>query len=328
MLPLSRRRAAILAAATAAFAVPRPSAAQDAPWPPGRPIRLVVPFAAAGSSDAIGRFLAERLARHLNQPVVVENRPGAGGTVGAAEVARAAPDGTAFLIITTNHAINETLQPRRGYAMLRDLTPVARINALPLALAVAHVVPARTVAELVAHAKANPGRLDYASSGPGSLYHLFTEEFCRRAGIAMQHIPFRNFNEGRTALVAGQVQVIVDAAFTLAPLIQGGQIRGLATTGAQRLSLLPDLPLIGETVPGMEATLWNGLLGPANLPRRVVEGMNAAMNAVLSDPAVVEAQARLGAVVTPATPEAFAAFLRREIETQAEAVRIAGVQPE
>ena len=321
-------RRATLAAVTGLFAAPRLARAQAAAWPPGRPIRLVVPFAAAGSSDVLGRYLAERLQRHLAQPVVVENRPGAGGTVGAAEVARAAPDGTTFLIITTNHAINETLQPRRGYTLLRDFTPVASINALPLALAVSNSVPARSVAELVAHAKANPGRLDYATSGPGSLYHLFTELFARRTGIEMQHIPFRNFNEGRTALIAGQVQVMFDAAFTLAPLIQEGRIRGLATTDTQRVPILPDLPLLSESVPGMTATLWNGLLGPAGLPRPVTEGMNAALNRVLTDPETVEAQAKLGAVVRPMTPEAFAEFLRREIEAQAEAVRIAGVQPE
>ena len=322
---LSRRAA--LTAAASLIAAPRLAAAQPA-WPPGRPIRIVVPFAAAGSSDVLGRYLAERLQRDLGQPVVVENRAGAGGTVGAAAVAQAAPDGTTFLIITTNHAINETLQPRRGYNLLRDFTPVASINALPLALAVANQVPARTVAELVAHAKANPGTLNYATSGPGSLYHLFTELFARRTGIEMQHIPFRNFNEGRAALVSGQVQVMFDAAFTLAPLIQEGRIRGLATTGTQRVPILPDLPLLSESVPGMTATLWNGLLAPPNLPRPLVEGMHAAIGRLLADPATVADQARLGAVVKPMTPEAFAEFLRREVETQAEAVRLAGVTPE
>jgi tripartite-type tricarboxylate transporter receptor subunit TctC len=303
-------------------------AAQEPPWPPGRPIRIVVPFAAAGSSDAVGRFLAERLQRNLGRPVVVENRPGMAGSIGVEHVARSAPDGTSFVIVTTNQAINETLQPRRGFRLLHDLTPVASINALPLALAVANTVPARTVAELVAHAEANPGRLDYASSGPGSLYHLMAEEFARRTGIAMQHIPFRNFNEGRTALVAGQVQVMFDAAFTLAPLIVAGQVRGLATTGAQRLTLLPDLPLLSESVPGLQVMLWNGLLGPGGLPPRIAEAMNREIGRVLADPATVEAQARLGAVVRPMTPPEFAAFLRQEVEVQAEAVRIAGVQPE
>lgn len=319
------RRAALVAAAS--LAAPRLAGA-DAAWPPGRPIRLVVPFAAAGSSDVLGRYLAERLTRDLGQTVVVENRAGAGGTVGAAEVARAAADGTSFLIITTNHAINEALQPRRGYDLLRDFTPVASINALPLALAIANAVPARSVAEFVAHAKANPGRLDYASSGPGSLYHLMAERFARRAGIQLQHVPYRNFNEARTALIAGQIHMMFDAAFTLAPLIQEGRIRGLATTGAERLALLPDLPLLSESLPGLDAMLWNGLLGPARLPRPVVEGMNAALGRVLADPATIEAQAKLGAVVRPMPPEAFAAFLKAEVETQAEAVRSAGLSPD
>ncbi len=319
------RRRAVLAVPL--LALPGLARAQPA-WPPGRPIRIVVPFAAAGSSDVLGRYLAERLQRELGQPVVVENRAGAGGTVGAAAVAQAAADGTTFLIITTNHAINETLQPRRGYDLLRDFTPVASINALPLALAVANAVPARTVPELVAYARANPGKLNYATSGPGSLYHLFSELFAKRTGIEMQHIPFRNFNEGRTALVADQVQVMFDAAFTLAPLIQEGRIRGLATTDTQRVPILPDLPLLSDSVPGLTATLWNGLLAPPNLPRPILEGMNAAINRLLADPGVVADQARLGAVVKPMTPEAFAGFLKREVEAQAEAVRLAGVTPE
>ncbi len=319
------RRRAVLAVPL--LALPGLARAQPA-WPPGRPIRIVVPFAAAGSSDVLGRYLAERLQRDLGQPVVVENRAGAGGTVGAAAVSQAAPDGTTFLIITTNHAINETLQPRRGYDLMRDFTPVAMINALPLALAVANAVPARTVPELASYAKVNPGKLNYATSGPGSLYHLFSELFAKRTGIEMQHIPFRNFNEGRTALVAGQVQVMFDAAFTLAPLIQEGRIRGLATTDTQRVPILPDLPLLSDSVPGLTATLWNGLLAPPNLPRPIVEGMNAAINRLLADPGVVADQARLGAVVKPMTPEAFAAFLKREVEAQAEAVRLAGVTPE
>ena len=316
------------AALAAVLSLPGLARAQGSLWPPGRPIRLVVPFAAAGSSDVLGRFLAERLQRDLGQPVVVENRPGAGGTVGAAEVARAAPDGTSFLIITTNHAINETLQPRRGYTLLRDFTAVASINALPLALAVTNAVPARTVAELVAYAKAHPGALNYASSGPGSLYHLFSEQFAKRTGIAMQHIPFRNFNEGRTALISGQVQVMFDAAFTLAPLIQEGRIRGLAITDTQRVPILPSLPPLSDSVPGLATTLWNGLLAPANLPRPILEGMHAALGRVLADPAAIEAQARIGAAVRPMTPPEFAAFLQREVEAQAEAVRLAGVQPD
>jgi len=324
-MPLTRRAA--LAAAIAA-AAPRMASAQPAAWPPGRPIRLVVPFAAAGSSDVLGRYLAERLTRVLGQPVVVENRAGAGGTVGAAEVARAAPDGTTFLIITTNHAINEALQPRRGYDLLRDFTAVGSINALPLALAIANAVPAQSVAAFVAHAKAHPGQLNYASSGPGSLYHLMAEQFASRTGIQLQHVPYRNFNEARTALIAGQVQMMFDAAFTLAPLIHEGRIRGLATTGTERLALLPDLPLLSESVPGLSAMLWNGLLGPAMLPAPVVEGMNAALNQVLAEPGTIEAQAKLGAVVRPMPPAAFAAFLRDEVAAQAAAVRASGLSPD
>lgn len=321
----SRRRLAT--GGLALLAAPRLARAQSEPWP-SRPVRLVVPFAAAGSTDALGRFLAERLTRAVGQPVVVENRPGMAGSIGVETVARSAPDGTTFVLVTTNQAINETLQPRRGYELLRDLTPIGMVNALPLALAVANGVPARTVDELIAHAKANPGRLNYGTSGPGSLYHLTSEVLCRRADITMQHVPYRNFNEARTALVAGQLHAMFDAAFTLAPLIQAGQIRGLATTGAARLPLLPDLPLLSDTLPGMQVILWNALLGPAGLPPAIVERMNAVLNAILADPSAVEAQQALGATTTPTSPEAAADFLRREVAAQAEAVRLAGVQLE
>jgi tripartite-type tricarboxylate transporter receptor subunit TctC len=310
-----------------ALAAPVPLRSQGVDWPT-RPVRIVVPFAAAGSSDAVGRFLADRLSPALGQPFIVENRPGLAGTIGVDHVAKSAPDGHTFVLITTNQTINETLQPRRPYQLLRDLMPVAAVNTLHLALAVAPALPARNVAELVVHAKANPGKLDYGSSGPGSVFHLAAEVFAARAGIEMQHIPFRQYSEARTALVAGQLHLMFDAAFTLEPLIRPGRVRGLATTGAERSPLLPELPTLAETIPGYEAALWNGLLGPAGLPPSIVERMNAAVNRILADPATIAAQSRIGATTTPGSPAAFAAFLRTDIEQQATAIRLARVEPE
>jgi tripartite-type tricarboxylate transporter receptor subunit TctC len=312
----------------AALAAPRRAGAQGTEAWPSRPVRIVVPFAAAGSSDAVGRFLAERLSRALGQPVVVENRPGLAGTIGVDHVAKGAPDGHTFVIITANQTINETLQPRRPYQLLRDLVPVAAVNSFHLALAVAPSVPAQTVPELVAHAKGNPGRLDYASSGPGSIFHLAAEVFRARAGIEMQHVPFRQYSEARTALVAGQIHLMFDATFTLEPLIRAGNVKGIATTGPERSPLLPELPTVADTMPGYEAALWNGLLGPAGLPRPIVERMNAEVNRILADPATVEAQTRLGALTMRMSPAEFEAFLRRDIERQAEAIRVANIRPE
>jgi len=318
---MPRRRALLLAP----LALPTIAHAQA--WPT-RPLRLIVPFAPAGSSDVVGRMLADRLGRVLAQPVVVENRPGAAGSIGVDAAAKSPPDGHTIVIITANQTINETLQKAQPFRLLADLAPVAAVNSFPLALAVTNAVPARTVAEFVAYAKANPGRLSYASSGPGSLYHLVGEQFRRLGGFEMEHVPYRNFNEGRTAVISGQPQLIFDAVFTLAPLIRGGQLRGLATTGVAPSAMLPELPLMSASYPGFEATLWNGILAPRATPPEIVARLNAAIGQVLAEPEMQRPQAEMGAVLTPMTPEGFAAFLAGEVRRYAELVREIGLQPE
>lgn len=318
---MPRRRALLLAP----LALPAVARAQA--WP-ARPIRLIVPFAPAGSSDVVGRMLADRLGKVLPQPVVVENRAGAAGTVGVDATVRSAPDGYTIVIITANQAINETLQKSQPYRLLTDLAPVAAVNSFPLALAVSNTLPVRSVAELVAYAKANPAALSYATSGPGSLYHLVSERFRRLGGFEMEHVPYRNYNEGRTAVISGQPQLIFDAVFTLAPLIKAGQLRGLATTGAAPSTMLPDLPLMSATYPGFEATLWNGILAPRATPPELVARLNAAIGQVLAEPEMQKAQAEMGADVTPMTPDRFAGFLAAEVRRYAEVVREIGLQPE
>jgi tripartite-type tricarboxylate transporter receptor subunit TctC len=308
--------------------VPRAAAAQaEAAWPT-RPIRLIVPFSPAGSSDTVGRMLAERLSRGLPQPVVVENRAGLAGTIGVDVAAKSPPDGYTFVLVTANQAINETLQPRRPYRLLTDLVPVAAIDRFPLALAIANRLPPQTLADFIVYARANPGTLSYGSSGPGSIYHLTAERLRVAGGFEMQHVPYRNYGEARTALIAGQIQLMFDATFTLAPLIRAGQVRGLATTGAVRAAQLPELPTLGETLPGFEASLWNGMLGPAGLPASIIQRMNAAVNRILADPEMQAAQAAMGTTGTPMSPADFGAFLAAEVSAQADAVRLAGVQPE
>lgn len=325
-MPQLRRRAALLAAlCTPALA--RASGPLDA-LPANRPIRVVVPSAPGGSADTGMRQLAERLTQTTGRAFVVENRAGLAGTIGTDSVAKSAPDGLSYVFVSANAAVNETLQPRRPFVLLRDLVPVASVNTFPLVFAIHNGLPARNLAEFVAFARANPGAVNFASSGPGSMFHLSTEVLRRRAGAEMVHVPFRNYSEARTQVVAGQIQLMADATFTLEPLIRGGQMRGIATSGAERSPLYPELPTVAEMFPGYEFGLWNGLLAPSGTPAAVVQAVNAAVNRVLAEPAFVEANARMGVRLTPMTPEEFGRFVAVEIDRMREAVRLADVRPE
>ena len=327
-----RRRALVGAALASGALAAAPVRAQGGvqgtgAWPT-RPIRLIVPYSPAGASDVVMRMLAERLTPALGQPVVIENRAGLAGTIGTDAAAKSAPDGYTVVNAAANQTINETLQPRRPFRLLRDLVPIAGVNSFALALAVNNALPVRDVPELIGYGRANPGKLNYASSGPGSVYHLAAELFRFRAGIEMQHIPFRNYNEARTALLANQINLMFDGSFSLASLIGNGSIRGLATTGRERTPLLPDLPLVADTLPGYEMAQWNGLLGPAGIPRPIVERLNAEVNTILADPRTIEEQRALGATTMRMSPAEFGAFLQREIDAQREVIGRAGVQPE
>ena len=315
------RRAALALGTLAMAAITRGALAQA--WPT-RPIRIIVPFGLGGSADVAGRFLAEQLAQSLGQPVVIENRPGAGGTIGADAVARAAPDGYTLLLMS--NTANETLLPNRPYVLMRDLAPVAFINVAHHVLAVHPSLPANSVQELIAYAKANPGRIDYASSGPGTPYHIAGEVFRARAGIEITHIPFRGSNEARTALIAGQVPMMFDAIPTMAEQARAGSVRALATTGPQRSPLLPDVPTVAEVLPGYEASIWLGLMAPAATPLPIREKLNAEVNRIMALPATQAMQTRLGAQVDPMDIATFDRFLREDITRQAEGIRLAGIQ--
>lgn len=324
---LNRRQVHRYGCAAVATVLSGSARSQGDPWPT-RPVRIIVPFAPAGPADAMIRYLADRLTSSLGQPFVVENRPGLAGTIGMDAAAKSRPDGYTFVAATRNQTINETMQPRLPHRLLQDFTPVAGVNVFALVLAVGNAVPARSVAELIAHAKANPGLLDYASNGQGSIWHISTEVFCAMAGISMQQIPFTNYNEARTALLANRIHLMFDAASTLAPLIQAGSVRGLATTGTQRPQLLPELPLIAETLPGFEASQWAVLVGPVGVPRPIVEKLAAAVDGVLADPRTVQAQERVGGRVMPMSPEQVAAFLAADIEQSRAVIRRANIRIE
>jgi tripartite-type tricarboxylate transporter receptor subunit TctC len=322
----SRRRAVLLGLAAASAPLARPAPAQAPPPWPSRPVRLLVPFGVGGSADVAARFLADPLSQVLGQPVVVENRPGAGASIGTDAVARSAPDGHTLLVMSNTHTANETLLPNRPYVLLRDLAPVGGINVAYHVLALHPSLGPRSLPELIAWAKANPGKLDYASSGPGTPYHIAGEVFRAMAGIEVNHVPFRGSNEARTALVAGQVPMMFDAIPTMREQIAGGRVLGLATTGPERSPLLPELPTVAETLPGYEANIWLGLMAPAGTPAPVVGRLNAELARILALQATREAMARGGAQPMPMMAAEFEAFLRADIERQREWIRLAKIQ--
>lgn len=322
----NRRTMALAAPALLAALAARAQGGAPA-WAPTRAVRIVVPFGLGGSADVAARFLAEPLSQALGQPFVVENRPGAGATIGTDQVAKSAPDGHTLLLMSNTHTANETLLPNRPYVLMRDLAPVAAINIAFHALVVHPALPARTLPELIALLRANPGRFDYASSGPGTPYHIAGEVFRSMAGVEVQHVPFRGSNEARTAVVSGQVPIMFDAIPTMREQIVAGRVRGLATTGPERSPLLPDLPTVSETLPGYEASIWLGLMAPVGTPRAAVERLNAEVNRVLELPQTRERQTAAGAQVLPMTVEAFDAYLRRDIERQREWITAARITP-
>jgi tripartite-type tricarboxylate transporter receptor subunit TctC len=293
-------------------------------WPQ-RPVRIVVPFGLGGSADVAARFLAEPLQQAFGQPFIIENRPGAGATIGTDQVAKSPADGQTLLLMSNTHTANETLLPNRPYALMRDLVPVAAINIAFHALVVHPSIAANTVPELIALLKANPGRYDYASSGPGTPYHIAGEVFRAMADVQMQHIPFRGSNEARTAVISGQVPIMFDAIPTMREQIAAGRVRGLATSGPQRSVLLPELPAVAETLPGYEASIWLGLMAPTGTPRAIVERLNTEVNRILNRPETRERQAAAGAQPLPMSVEEFDAFLKRDIERQREWIRMARI---
>lgn len=315
----------LILGATTALAMPGLALSQAA-WP-ARPVKIVVPFGLGGSADVAARFLGEQLAQSLGQPFVIENRPGAGAVIGTDVVVKSAPDGYTLLLMSNTHTANETLLPNRPYQLMRDLAPVAAINIAHHVLAIHPSIPAQNLQELVALLRANPNKYDYASSGPGTPYHVAGEVFLSMAGAQAQHVPFRGSNEARTALIGGQVPIMFDAIPTMREQVAGGRVRAIATTGPQRSPLMPEVPAVAEVLPGYEASIWLGLMGPVQMPQAVKDRLNAEVNRILALPATQEAQARAGAAPMPMSIADFDAYLRRDITRQAEFIRMARMTP-
>jgi len=311
---MSHTRREVLTATLAAGAALALKPAHAQSWP-SRPIRLVVPFGVGGSADVYARYIADRVKDSLGA-VAVENRPGAGATIGTDHVARSAPDGYTFLIMSNTHTANETLLTKRSYDLMRDLAPVAGINIAYNVLVANPSVKAGTIQELIALAKSQPGKLNYASSGPGTPYHIVGEIFRAMAGLQVQHVPFRGSDGARTAVIGGEVQWMFDAIPTMVENVKNGSVKALGVTGPQRSPLLPDVPTIAETLPGFDGPIWIGLMAPAKTPKEIIERMNKEVTAAMTSQAAREWQRKLGSDPMPMTPAEFEAHVRKDIETQ------------
>jgi tripartite-type tricarboxylate transporter receptor subunit TctC len=294
---------------------------------PAKPVRMVVGFVAGGPTDALARIYAARLGTALGQQVVVENRGGADGVIAAEAVAKSAPDGYTLFFASAGHAINASLYSRVPYRTVEDFEPVARIGESPNLVAVTPSLPAKDVRELIALAKAKPGELNYgATSSPT---HLATELFTSMAGIRMTRIPYKGAAPAMTALMAGDVHMVLSGIGTMLPQVKGGRLKGLAVTSATRSPLAPEIPTVVESgLPDYVATTWYGLLAPAGTPRAVVERLNKDTRALLDDPGMKAQLAPQGVVLTPSTPEEFGQFLRAEVAKWAKVVQDTGAKVE
>ena len=289
---------------------------------PTRTIRIIVPFGAGGPADVAARLLGNALQESLKQAFVIENRPGAGAVIGTQEAAKSAPDGYTLLMMSNTQTANESLVPQRKYELMRDLVPIAPINVSDLVIVVHPSVPAKTLQEFIALAKSQPGKMNYASSGQGTPYHMAGELFKTMAGIDLVHVPYRNSGEARNGVIGGQVQMMIDAVTTMAPNVNQGQVRALATTGKTRSNVLPDTPTVEEAgLAGYEATIWLGLMAPAGTPKPIIDKLNGAINDAVKRPEIVKLWADQGAVPMSMSPDEFDKFLRSDIVKWAEVVK-------
>jgi tripartite-type tricarboxylate transporter receptor subunit TctC len=301
-------------------------------WPvaaqnyPNRSVKLIVPFGAGGPADVYARVLAQHLSEETKQSFVVEDRPGAGSIIGTDAVAKSAPDGYTLLVMSNTHTTNESLLPNKPFQLMRDFVPVATINYSDLLMVVHPSVPAKTVQEFIELAKKDPGKLNYASSGPGTPYHMAGELFKATSQTDIVHVPHKASGDARNSVISGTVQMMFDAVTTMSELVKGGQVRALGTTGLKRSQLTPDLPTIAETVSGYEATIWLGVMAPKGTPKEIITFLNANINKVINKAEVKEAWLKQGAIPMVKTPEEFDAYLRKDIEKWANVVKVSGAK--
>ncbi|HEX3171278.1 MAG TPA: tripartite tricarboxylate transporter substrate binding protein [Burkholderiales bacterium] len=296
---------------------------------PSKPARIIVPFGAGGPADIYARYLAQRLQEPLGQSFVIDNRPGAGSIIGTDLVAKSPPDGYTLLLMSNTHTVNESLVPKKPFALMKDFLPIAPINYSDLVLVVHPSVLAKSIKELIALAKAKPNGLNYASSGTGTPYHMAGELFKSMAGVQIVHIPHKGSGEARTSVMSGQVEIMLDAITTMAPMARAGRVRALGTTGAKRSTVLPDVPTISEAgVKDYESTIWFGIMAPAGTPKPIVDRLNAEIGKIVARPDVKKAWNEQGAEPMAMTPAEFEKFLNADIAKWAHVVKVAGVKPD
>lgn len=302
-------------------------AAQAQQGYPNRPVKIIVPFAASGPADNYARFMAQRLQDAMGQPFVVDNRPGAGSIIGTDAAAKSPADGYTLLMMSNTQTVNESLIPNKPFNLLKDFAPIAPVNYSDLVLVVNPAVNANSLQDLIKLAKANPGKLNYASSGNGTPYHMAGELFKHMADIQMTHIPYKGSAAARTDVLSGQVDMMFDAVTTMAENIKAGKVRGLATTGRVRSSVMPEVPTVSEQgVAKYEAVIWLGLMAPAGTPDAIVTRLNTEVNKIINSPDVKATWAKQGAVPMSMTVPAFTKYLAEDVAKWATIVKVSGAK--
>ena len=294
---------------------------------PTRAVKIIVPFAAGGPADVYARFIAQRLTDTLGQSYIVDNKPGAGSVIGTDIAAKSPADGYTLLLMSNTHTVNETLIPNKPFNLMRDFIAVAPINYSDLVLVANPKVPANNLKEFIAYAKANPGKLNYASSGPGTPYHMAGELFKSMADINMVHVPYKGSSGARTDVIGGQVDVMFDAVTTMAEQVRAGKVKALATSGQRRSDVLPEAPTLNEAgVPGYEATIWLGLMAPTGTPKAVVDKLNDAVSKIASQPDVKQAWTKQGAAPMVMNPVVFDKYMRDDIAKWNRVIKTANIK--
>ena len=320
-----RKTVARFALAAAVLLSAYPAHADDYP---SRPVKIIVPFGAGGPTDVYTRAIAEELRRSLHQPFIMENRPGAGTTIGTDVVAKAPPDGYTLLMVSGTQTVNETLYAHKPYQLMRDLVPIAPLIDTDLVLVVHPSVPAKTLGELLALARTKPGTLNYGSSGPGSNYHMAGELLKNLTGVDIVHVPYKGSTGARNDILSGQIQILFDSVPTMAPQIKAGMVRALGTSGKSRSPILPDVPTMAETgVPGFNATLWVGFMAPTGTPKPTIDKLHDEITKILRRPDIKQAWEKTGATPIVMTQPEFKSFMDAQVVKWAEVIKTNRITP-
>jgi tripartite-type tricarboxylate transporter receptor subunit TctC len=324
MVPL-RQIVALLALAGAVITSAPAAIADDYP---SRPVKIIVPFGAGGPTDVYTRAIAEELRKSLHQPFIMENRPGAGTTIGTDVVAKSQPDGYTLLMVSGTQTVNETLYAHKPYQLMRDLVPIAPLIDTDLVLVVHPSLPAKTLGELLALAHAKPGTLNYGSSGPGSNYHMAGELLKNLTGVDIAHVPYKGSTGARNDILSGQIQILFDSVPTMAPQIKAGMVRALGTSGKSRSPILPDVPTMAEAgVPSFNATLWVGFMAPAGTPKPIIDKLHDEITKILRRPDIKQAWEKTGATPIVMTQPEFKSFMEAQVAKWAQVIKTNRITP-